>query len=155
GYIDIREPITVGETEFFFIPDVGGNTLETPSRECVFARVNERYLPWFGIALVDLHSVVRNVKGDIRHVKEVICEVFLDDISLVAAADDKLIHAMCRIELHDVPEYRLTSDLHHRLGFEIGFLGDTGTKAPCQDHRFHSRCCMLRRYPRHNAKSLN
>ena len=77
------------------------------------------------------------MKGHIAHVQEVISEIFLDHIALVATADHKLIDAMSAVDLEDMPENRLPADFHHRLGFEVRFLADAGAKAPCQDHCFH------------------
>ena len=49
--------------------------------------------------------------------KKVICKIFLDDIALVAQADDEIMDAMMRLDLHDMPEDRLFADRDQRLGF--------------------------------------
>jgi cell division protein ZapA (FtsZ GTPase activity inhibitor) len=43
---------------------------------------------------VHLHAVVREVEGDVGRMQEVVGEILLDDIALVAAADDEVRHAM-------------------------------------------------------------
>jgi hypothetical protein len=48
--------------------------------------------------------------------QEVVGEIFLDDVALVAAADDEVIDAMLGIDLQDVPENRPAAYLDHRLG---------------------------------------
>ena len=48
------------------------------------------------LLLVHFHLVVGHVEGDIGHVQEVVGEVFLDHIALVAAANDEVVDAMVR-----------------------------------------------------------
>ncbi len=86
---------------------------------------------------MDLHLVVGHVEGDIGHVQEVIREVFLDKVALVTAADNKVVDAMSGVELENVPENGPATDLDHRFGLEVGFLGDTGTEATGEDDGFH------------------
>ncbi len=38
------------------------------------------------MVVVNLHALICHVEGDIRHVQEVVGDVFLDQIALVAAA---------------------------------------------------------------------
>ena len=84
-----------------------------------------------------LHFIIDHVEGHIRHVQEVVGEVFLDDITLVPATDDEIIYPVGGIEFHDVPEDRLATDLDHGLGFEVGFLGNAGPKATGENDSFH------------------
>ena len=65
---------------------------------------------------MNLHAAVIHVKSDITGVQEVVGEVFLDHIALVTAADDEVGDAVMAVNLEYVPEDRLTTDLHHRLG---------------------------------------
>ena len=77
------------------------------------------------------------MEGHIAHVQEVVCEVFLDHIALIAAADHKLFDSMGAKDLEDVPEDRLAADFHHGLGLEVGFFADAGAKATSKDYSFH------------------
>jgi len=70
-------------------------------------------------------------------VQEVVGEVLLYDVALVAAADDEVIDAVVGVHLHDVPEYRTATDLDHRLRLEVRFLRDAGAKATRQDNCLH------------------
>ena len=54
--------------------------------------------------VMHFHLVVGHVEGDIRHVQEVVGEVFLDHETLVAEADDELVDAVGRVHLEDVPQ---------------------------------------------------
>ena len=50
-----------------------------------------------------LYLVVLHVERDIGHVQKIVGKIFLDEITLVAAADHEVIHAMSGIALHDMP----------------------------------------------------
>ena len=77
--------------------------------------------------------------GDIGHVQEVVGEIFLDDIALVAAADHEVVDAVRRVDLHDVPEDRLAADLDHRLGLQIALFGNASAKPAGQNDDFQSQ----------------
>lgn len=74
---------------------------------------------------MNLHAVVSHVDRDIGHMQEVIGKILLDDIALVAQADDKIVDAVGRKYFHDVPDDRFTADLDHRLRLEMRFLADS------------------------------
>ena len=127
--VDIAEAIPVGEAKGVLPGDVIANALEPAAGKGVVAGVNQGHAPGLGVVLMDFHVVGGHVKGNVGHVQEVVGEVFLDDVALVAAVDDEVIHAVGGVELHDVPEDGPTADLDHRLGLEVGFLGDAGAEA--------------------------
>jgi len=56
---------------------------------------------------VDLHVPAGEVEGDVARVEVVVGEVLLDEVALVAEADDELLDAVGGVDLHDVPEDRL------------------------------------------------
>lgn len=88
---------------------------------------------------MNLHFVALHVEGDIRHVQEVVCKVLLDEITLVAAANDKIVNVMKVIDFHDMPENRMASDFDHWFCLEMGFFGDASTEAACENCGFHFR----------------
>jgi hypothetical protein len=93
----------------------------------------------------------RDIHGDIGHVQVVVGEVLLDHVTLEAEADDELVHAEGRVDLHDVPQDRLASDLHHRLGSAVRFFREACAQAAGQhDGLFYYRSsdgfCSHRRY---------
>lgn len=69
-----------------------------------------------------------HVERDIRHVQEIVGEVFLDEVSLIAAADHEIMDPMGRIHFHDMPQDRLATDLDHGLRPEMGFFGNSGSE---------------------------
>ena len=89
------------------------------------------------MAVVHFHAVVGHVKGDIRHVQEVVGEILLDHIALVTQADDEVVDAVRSVHLHDVPEDGSPADLDHRLGTQVRFFRDAGTQATREQYGFH------------------
>lgn len=136
--IDIAQPVTIGEAERLSVPKVLPDTPQPPPGHGGLAGIDQRHLPWFGLAAVHLHFVGLHVKGHVRHVQEVIGKVLLDDIPFVTAADDEVMDAMMGIELHDVPENRPAADLDHGLGPKVSFFGDAGSVATGEDDGFHT-----------------
>lgn len=59
--------------------------------------------------------------------QKIVGKVFLDDVALVAAANDEVINAVVGVGLEDVPQDGLTADLNH--GFGLAFFADTSTKS--------------------------
>ena len=100
---------------------------EAAARLGLLARVDEGDLPRLGVPLMDLHRVLRHVERDVRHVQEVVGEVFLDDVALEAAADDEVRDAVRRVDLHHVPEQWLAADFDHRLRTQHGLFAEPGT----------------------------
>lgn len=56
--------------------------------------------------------------------QEVVREVLLDDVLLVARADDELVKTVVAVQLHDVPQNRHPAQLHHGLGLELRLFTD-------------------------------
>src|SRR5262249_39728106 len=62
----------------------------------------------------------------------------LHNLGLVTERYHKLFEAVGGIELHDVPENRMLSDLHHRLGDGDCLFGEPSPKASGQDDDLHA-----------------
>ena len=93
GDVDVAEAISVGETEDF-VAQIGFDTPQPPACHGCITCIDQRDAPGLGLAVVDFYLVVGHVEGDIRHVQEIVGEVLLDDIALVAAANDKVVNAV-------------------------------------------------------------
>jgi hypothetical protein len=79
-----------------------------------------------------------DVYRDIRHVKGVIDEIFLDQIPLVSQANHEIIDAMGGVDFHDMPDNRPPPNLDHRLGFEHRFFAQSGADPSGEYHSFHA-----------------
>lgn len=115
GDVQISHSITVGEAKQLFVFHVGRYASESAARHGVFASIDECHTPGLRLALMNFHSVTHHVEGYVGHVEEVVGEVLLDHIPLVAAADHKVIHAVSGVNFHDVPQDRFAADFDHRL----------------------------------------
>jgi Flp pilus assembly protein TadD len=135
-HVHIRDTIPVGKAEIITIQK-RTYTLQAAPGHGFFTGIHQRHLPRLGVVLVNLHAVMRHVERHIRHVQEVVGEIFLDDITLVAQADDEFIDTMGRVGFEYVPEYRLAADLHHGLGLDLGFFAQARPQPPCKNHCFH------------------
>src|ERR1700683_1297890 len=78
---------------------------------------------------------VRQVEGYVAHVQVVIGEVFFDQITLVAQANNEIAQSELGIDLHDMPKNRAAADLDQRLWPDFGFFGKPAAKTSGQyDH---------------------
>ena len=135
--IHVAEAVAIGEAKVLAV-EIGPNAFQATAGHRLFARVNEGNAPRLGMLFVDLHAVGAQIEGHVGQVQEVVGEVLLDHIALVATADDEVVDAVGRIELHDVPEDRFAADLDHGLGLEVGFFRDTGAETTREDDGFHN-----------------
>ena len=71
---------------------------------------------------MNFHRILLHIEGYIGCVEEVVGEVLLDYVTLVATADDEIVDPVGGVGLHNVPEDGLAADLDHRLGLQVGLL---------------------------------
>jgi hypothetical protein len=69
--------------------------------------------------------------------KTIVHEEFFDQISLVPEANNKIVHAIGRKYLHDVPDDRPATYLHERLRFDLCLLGQAGPQSSGKYDSFH------------------
>jgi hypothetical protein len=136
--VHIGNPIAVGEAEGL-IAHVALHPLQATARKSVFAGIHQGDFPGLGIYLVHLHRIGTHVEDHINHVQEIIGEILLDHIAVIAAADHKWVDAKAALALEDVPQNWPTTDFHRRLRLEMGLFANAGTQATGQDHGFHKR----------------
>ena len=86
---------------------------------------------------MNLHGVGGHVKSDITGMQKIVGEILLNNITLIATANDEIVDAEMAVDLQDVPKNRFAADLDHGLGAHASFLGDACTEAACENDRFH------------------
>ena len=125
--VDVGEAVAVGHQERVvrIAFEVLGDAAQAASGAGVVAGVDQGDAPRLGDGVVDGHLVVGDVEGDVGGVQEVVGEVLLDDVALVAEADNEVVDALLRVELEDVPENGASADLDHGLGTDRGFFAET------------------------------
>ena len=80
---------------------------------------------------------VAKVERDVRHVQRIVGEILLDDVTFVAEADNKLVDSEVPVDLHDVPQDRMVSNLDHRLGPVACFLAEPASQPASKNDGFH------------------
>ena len=69
--------------------------------------------------------------------QKIISKIFFNHITLVAQANNKVVEAVRRIYLHDMPQDGHIPNFDHRLGLEHGFLGKARTQPAGENDYFH------------------
>ena len=78
------------------------------------------------------------VDADVGGVEKVVREILFDHVAFVTKADDEIVHAMGRIQLHDVPQHGHAANLDHWFRPDGSLLAKPGTKSAGENDRFHS-----------------
>src|SRR3954470_4373080 len=93
---------------------------------------------------MDIHPIAAQVERHIAGVQEVVREIFLDLVALISAADDEVGQPMRGVDLQDVPQDRLSADLHHGLRTQRALLADARPQSPRQYHGLHRTSSFFR-----------
>jgi hypothetical protein len=80
---------------------------------------------------MNLHPIMGHVKSYVRHREKIVGEVLFDDIPLVSAANNEIVDAVGRINLHHVPKDWLAAELYHGLGLKMRLFRNTSSQPPC------------------------
>ena len=112
--------------------------LNPPSGHGIQPGVYQRHLPRLRNIIVNDHLIfLGKIKGNITAVQIIICKPFLDHLLLIPTANHKFMITIIGIQLHDMPQNRLISDLYHRLRSQMTFLTDSGSETTRQNNNFH------------------
>src|SRR5690606_4079018 len=87
------------------------------------------------------HRLASERDRHVTPVPQVVSEVVLDHLTLVAEAEDELPMPEMGVVLHDVPEDRLRTHRHHRLRAKLRLLAEAGSLATAKDHDLHTQEC--------------
>src|SRR5580693_9342223 len=71
--------------------------------------------------------------GEVPLHRFVVQEVILDHVSAIAQTEHEFIETVMRIELHDVPQEGMATDIHQWLGPELRFLPEAGAEPTAKD----------------------
>ena len=70
-------------------------------------------------------------------VRPVVEEELLDDVRLVAKAQDEILVPVLAVIVHQVPEDRLIADRDHRLGNALGIIADARAETSAEQNCLH------------------
>jgi hypothetical protein len=136
GDVHVPHPVAVGHAEGF-VAEVFTHALEASAGHGGLAGVGDRHAPRLGAVMVHLHAVFLKVKSHVRLVQEVVSKILLDDVALVAGADDKIGDAVRGVNFEHVPQDRLSADFDHRLRLQVRLFADSRAKPAGEDNGFH------------------
>src|SRR5690606_21620746 len=69
--------------------------------------------------------------------RAIVEEEVLDDIGLIAEAEDKIRMAVVAVPLHHVSQDRLVAERYHGLRNGFGIFSDTGSKTTAEENDLH------------------
>src|SRR4051794_14864693 len=96
GDVDVAHAIAVGHAKSIVALNVLSDFLQSSTSPGIVPCIDQCDPPRLGYTLMDLHAVLSHVESDVRHVQEIVREIFLDQISLVSAAHNKIINTVLR-----------------------------------------------------------
>ena len=100
--IHSADGISIGEHKRL-VPDIGLDPLHTAAGHRVKPGIYQGHPPGLRIIIMNLHLIICQVKGHIRHVKKIIRKKLLYHILLISQTDNKIMEAEFRIILHNMP----------------------------------------------------
>src|SRR5450830_1800882 len=134
--VDVGDAVSVGQQEGFTIY-VRPDALDAPSGHRLLTRVDKGHTPVLGARIMPFHAVVFEIDGHVGHVQDIVGKILLDGISFVPKTDDKILNAIGRICLHDMPEDGLATDFNHWLRAKSRLLTQSRTDSSCKDDCLH------------------
>ena len=84
-------------------------------------------------------AIAAETDSEVLGVCFLIQEEVLDDMSLVAKAQDEILVTITGVELHDVPHNREAPDWDHRFGYMFRNITYACAVTTAQNNNFHSR----------------
>src|SRR5205823_1114214 len=115
--VDAPDTISVGEQEGVVILEIFADAMNALTRHRICAGIGQRNLPiLFRVPGMKFSLwLLSEEQRRVANVPEIIPEVFLNHLTLVAEAEDELFESVMRVRLHDVPQDRPVADRQHRL----------------------------------------
>ena len=127
--IDVANPVSVGKAKRCFVLDILANTSQSPAGHGRFTRIDQGDFPRLCFSLMHPHFVSGEVERNIRHMQKIVSEIFLDQVTLIAAANHEIVESVGRINLHDVPDDGLAAYFNHWLGSSNSLFANAGAES--------------------------
>src|SRR6266550_1470401 len=137
--VDIGNAVTIGHAEGLIAVQVLRDSLQTSSSAGRVAGIDQGDAPGFSDRFMHGHLVGVHVERHIRGMQEVVGKILLNDVALVATANDEVIDAVLGVNLQNVPKDGPAANLDHRLGPDNRFFREARAEAASEDYGFHSK----------------
>src|SRR3989344_2651613 len=139
GDIDIADAVAMGHHEAFTRSDEGPEAREAPARHRRWSGIDKRYFPRFQLWIVIPHTARRQVNGQIAFACAIVEKPLLYRFTLIAEANDEVMEPIVRVDFHDMPQNRHTTNFHHRLRAHMRLFREPCAETACEDDYFHGR----------------
>ena len=134
--VHVANAIAIGEHKGL-IAYVGKHTLQSPGSHSIKTSINQGNFERLCRIFMYLQRVCRKIDRNVGIVQKIVGEILLYHPALVAEADDKLSVAIGSINLHYVPQYRLSAYFNHRFWPQRRLFRNPGTPAACEYYYLH------------------
>jgi hypothetical protein len=124
---------------------VAAQPLQPSARHGIEPGVDHGDPPRLGVVAVIGDVAPGRIHRHVRRMQHVVGEILLDHVATIAERDDEVCHAVRRIDVHDMPQYRPATDLDHGLWPQMRFLADARALATGEDHRLQDAAPTRRR----------
>ena len=135
--IHICNAITVSQHKFITV-DMRGDSPDPASGQGLHTCVNKSYFK-VPMVLADNTDVsILHVQGKVVYPGSPVEKIVLDHIALVTQGNNEVVVAVVHVNLHDMPEDGVASDLNQGLRPEFRLFLHPGTFSAAQNYRLHS-----------------
>ena len=137
--VDIAHPVAVGQHKNIVVADVALDSADSAAGHGIDAGIGQGDLPTrFIVVVVVLNALVGSQRdGQVIGEGFVIEKELLDDMCLVAQAQDEIRVTGAGVVLHDVPQNGSAADGQHGLGNVGRDAPDPGSLSAAEDNGFH------------------
>src|SRR5215471_1790994 len=138
--VDVAKPVAIGQKESIVIRKIPRYALQSAAGHGFEASIGEADGEILLLVCAHELDVRLPAEADPEIVVHglVVQEVVLDHVAAVAEAQNEFPQSVVGVDLHDVPEDWVSSDLDHGLGAEFGFFPQAGAESTAQNNDLHS-----------------
>src|SRR5712691_9750089 len=134
--VDIRNAVAIGHQKCL-ATDPRREAFDAPTGLRFQPGVHQVDRPVFSVTIMHFQFPRAEMDRQIVPHVVVVLKVALDKVPFVPERDKELGEPCSRVYLHDVPEDGTPADFDHRLGLDVGLLGQSSPESARQDRDFH------------------
>ena len=129
--INIRNPIPIRHKEILTRRQMILNSLQPPTSHRLCAGIHQRHLPLINSPPMNFNIPRLCIHRQITIMSIIIGKILLQHIPLIPKTDNKIIHPIMTIDLHNVPNNRIRPNIHHRLRNRMSLLRQPSPQSTC------------------------
>jgi len=135
--VDVAEAVAIGEEKVVIVQIFGYP--DQPTRGLgFFAGIGDGDIPVFAVPLQIMGRAGRRVQLNVGIARLIVEKILLDCKASMSRAQNEIIEASVRIGFHQMPDYWLAVDFHHRLWNKVSSdFAEPRAFASAQDNNLH------------------